>query len=287
MTDPPPLPPNALRFMNDRNDDQLFLRRGDHQIEMLRKNAKLNRYSSVLDVGSGYGRLAHALRRDPQFHGTYVGLDVLPKHVAWCQDALATPHFRFEYIDVANDRYNPNGREVASVRWPISNNSIDVINLASVFTHMWPQDVVHYFRLCRRVLRRGGRMFATFFLMNESWRELDRHGKARFELPYAHSKTCRYHSEKEPLHVVAYDQDWVLRTAKACGLVPLHVGLGSWAGRPSEHLQDVVVFRRRRRIASAWYVANHRLSRSPDRVIEAADTKTQSGLMGQPSATAQ
>ena len=60
-TTPPPIPPEKMRFMNE--DEPGFLATGDELTRDARAWAGLDDASDVLDVGSGYGRFAHALLR--------------------------------------------------------------------------------------------------------------------------------------------------------------------------------------------------------------------------------
>lgn len=245
-TPAPPLPPQKLRFMGD--DDESFVAIGDRLVVDLRSLAYMGDFADVLDIGSGYGRVAHALLRDHAFRGTYVGVDILKRHVDWCHDHLANDRFRFHHIDVQNDRYNPTGT-IAAHRGTLGvrRSSADVVVLSSVFTHMWPEEVRHYLRLVRRALRRGGSAYATFFLLNDSWRQLETEGKStRFPLPHAHTSFCRFMDPDNPLHVIAYEQDWVIEELREARLAPEHVRLGAWSGRAGAiGLQDVVVFGRR------------------------------------------
>lgn len=255
----PPLPPAEIRFMADDDDD--FLRIGEEQVKSLWRHARMRPTDHVLDVGCGYGRLAHALLRDPRFVGRYTGLDPLAKQVQWCQEHLADERFRFIHLDVVNERYNPAGNTAAAdVVLPVVAGSVDVAMLASVFTHMWPADVVRYLHQVRKSLRRGGRGFATFFLTNDSWRDLDRKGRPRYSLPHHHTDFCRFHDDNNPLHVVAYEQRWVTEQMRAAGLIVEKVLLGTWAGRPSgETRQDVVVFRRQGLARAGVHVARARI----------------------------
>lgn len=243
---PAPLPPDSLRFMGE--DDARFREIGDQLVRDLRYLGVLEDTSDVADIGSGYGRLAHALQRDPKFAGTYEGLDVLKRHVAWCNENLASRHYGFTHLDVQNDRYNPEGETPATeVELPLRRRSVDLAVLTSVFTHLWPYEVVHYLHEVRRVLRRGGRAYATFFLMNDSWRELEDAGRSGRPMKHRHSEYCRYHDAEDPLHAISYEQEWVADRADEAGLEVEEVLLGAWCGRDDRpRFQDVAILRRRR-----------------------------------------
>ena len=148
-----PIPREQLRFMDKTEAD--FLRTGDTIRDDLRAVAGLKPRSFVFDIGSGYGRLAHSLIRWRGRRGRYLGMDILPKHVAWCQDHLAGRSIRFEHMDVQNDRYNSGGKK-APTEVEFAPLNADVVVLASVFTHMWPDDIVHYLKQIRIALADDG-----------------------------------------------------------------------------------------------------------------------------------
>ena len=53
--------------------------------------------------------------------------------------------FRFHHVDARNELYNPFGQGVTSdFRLPVEDGTVDRIGLASVFTHLLEDEVVHY-----------------------------------------------------------------------------------------------------------------------------------------------
>lgn len=239
----PPIPPDELRFMGE--DAEGFIAIGDRLVGDLKRVAGLAARSTVLDIGCGYGRVAHALLRDRSFRGRYRGLDILPRHVAWCRDHLGNWRFRFCHLDVRNDRYNPNGQlEPTEASLPAPGGSVDVVVAASVFTHMWPEEITHYLTEIAGVLRPTGQAYLTFFLLNESWEALHESGShGSVVLGHRHNNHTRFMNEDDPLHAIGYDQDWVLEEAERTGLVCRHVQFGAWSGRADgQGFQDAMVF---------------------------------------------
>lgn len=245
----PPIPPKELRFMGDSEDQ--FTRIGDREVERLRKYAGLESASFVVDIGFGYGRLAHALLRSGEFRGRYVGLDILPRHVAWCTNELAPlsgGRMEFMLLDIQSDRYNPDGElDAASMRIPLEDDSADVVALFSVFAHMYPEGLIHYLREIRRVIRRSGRGCATFFLLDDEWQRIKRAG--RDLLPYELTEFCRFADKDDPLYAIGYSLDWVLNQLAKAGLTLAHpIVFGTWrefsAIGGGGGSQDLVVFRR-------------------------------------------
>ena len=243
-----PLPPPSLRFMNDT--DEGFLAVGDQTIALLRSHAGLTPSSSVVDIGSGYGRLAHGFLRWEEFTGRYAGLEILKPHVAWCRKNLsrhARRRFTFRHLDIRNDRYNPRGKlEASAVRLPIDDGSTDVAVLLSVFTHMYPAEITHYLAELARILAPGGRAAATMLLLNADWEALEREGKPTYRLTHHLNEFTRYMKDEDPLHAIGYDESWVRKRVAEAGLaVDGPIIFGSWAGRPRrDSFQDMLILRR-------------------------------------------
>jgi SAM-dependent methyltransferase len=238
----PPIPPPRLRFMGESEEE--FVEIGDALLATLERRAALGESSRVLDVGCGYGRLAHALLRRG-FAGRYLGVDVLEPHIEWCAANLADGGVEFRRVDIRNERYNPAGtRDPGEL--DLGGERFDVVALFSVFTHMWPNDVSAYLRLIDAALAPQGRALATFFLLDDEWRRLEAAGSPEFRLPLERTPFCRYESADEPLHRVGYELDWVLAAAHEAGLAPVGApAFGSWSGRRGEAgYQDVITFAR-------------------------------------------
>ena len=227
-----------------RDDEATFLRIGDLVADQLHDLADLQPPESILDIGSGYGRVAHALlRRDHR--GPYLGVDILRKHVHWCQEHLSAGtdgQFEFHHLDVRNDRYNPKGEtDPASVRLDFGRR-FDVVLLASVFTHMWPDSIVHYLSELPTLLMESGRVMATFFLINPSQQAHQARGLSDYPLDHPHTDFARYWNPDDPLHVIGYDQDWIEKELSTAGLEISAVHLGSWCGREDASVyQDTLV----------------------------------------------
>jgi SAM-dependent methyltransferase len=235
-----------MRFMGD--DDETYLAIGDNLVTLLERHTGLRPDSTVLDIGCGYGRLAHALLRRG-FTGRYLGVDVLERHIRWCAEQLGTQGVEFRHVDAHNDRYNPNGTERPD-QLDLEGETFEIAALFSVFTHMWPEDVAAYMRVIASALDAGGAAVASFFLLDGEWWRLHSDGAARRKLPHRRTAFCRYESEAEPLLQVAYELDWVVETAHDAGLRPvLPPHFGTWSGRrhppgsePGRH--DLLVFER-------------------------------------------
>ncbi len=157
------VPPYAERFTGYAGYD--YIGSGQALVEVLVSYAGLQADSSMLDIGSGIGRLAVPLTKLITPPGSYDGLEIVERGVRWCSTKITPgyPHFRFTHANIFNAEYNPGGTvKAAEYVLPYDDASFDVVCLFSVFTHMLTADVERYVTEISRVLRPGGRVAATF-----------------------------------------------------------------------------------------------------------------------------
>ena len=111
--------------------------------------------SSVLDIGSGIGRIAIPLTSFLE-KGLYEGFDIMKPGIRWCQRNISTrfPHFKFIQVSLANDLYRNSGDAAAKFVFPSANDQFDLAIATSVFTHMLPEEVIQYVEEIHRVLKR-------------------------------------------------------------------------------------------------------------------------------------
>ena len=120
--------------------------------------------SDILDVGCGIGRLAYECASYLDDDATYTGLDIAPVAIDWLNANYAPrlPGFRFDLLDVQNERYRPEGTVGPDeVRFPYDDDSFDVVCAFEVFMHVSLEGVRNYLREIARVLRPDGLAVVT------------------------------------------------------------------------------------------------------------------------------
>lgn len=143
-------------------DDAEFIRTAVADVTRLENYAGLTKDSALLDWGCGAGRLAVGVRDKFGRIRDYHGVDIQPDLIAWASKNLTAPGFRFTLIDVANERYNPDGTAERTIG--AQPNSVDVFYAYSVFSHMNDVDTPAYLHLIAQALTPNGRAFLTCFV---------------------------------------------------------------------------------------------------------------------------
>jgi SAM-dependent methyltransferase len=233
----PLIPPKRL-LRYGRAD---FVERGDAALGVLRELGGLVPGDRVLDLGCGPGGLARPLSAFLGGGGSYEGLDVDGRAIGWCRRAYGRRHrhARFLRADVFHPRLHPGGaHRAAEYRFPYDDASFDVVAAFSVFPHLLEEDAGRYLEEARRVLRVGGRVVTSFFVLDDGSRAAIAAGAATFPFldPQAHVAVV---SDDLPEEAVAYDRRWI--AARLATEIEVHEG--TWRGGEAETLLDIVVAR--------------------------------------------
>nr|WP_295972079.1 class I SAM-dependent methyltransferase [uncultured Bacillus sp.] len=210
----------------------------------------LQPHESVLDVGSGSGRMAVPLTKYLSENGSYAGFDLYAEGIKWSKENITPkfPNFQFNHIDIYNQYYNPSGQYKAThFKFPYQDQTFDFIFLTSVFTHMLPDDLENYLSEISRVMKKTGRCFITQFLLNPESTQLQLtspstlrfiHNKGNYSLLY----------ENQPEFAVAYKESFINSLFHKYHLELYQpVQYGSWCGRKKFlSYQDVIILKKQR-----------------------------------------
>ena len=152
------------------------------------------------------------------------------------------PSFRFELADAFNEYYNPKGRFAPSEYvFPYGDGSFDFVFGKSLFTQMLPLDIENYIGNVARVLKKGGRCFFSFFLLNDESLAFMKDGKSDPVFRYDFG-TYRTKTDKVVEAAVAYNENFLLSLYKKYGLSIKSISYGSWCGRQNFlTYQDIIV----------------------------------------------
>jgi SAM-dependent methyltransferase len=197
---------------------------------------------SVLDIGSGCGRMAIPLTSYLDKKTEYHGIDIVEPMVRWCVENISSrfPNFTFHHAQLKNTLYSDAGEIAAKYKFPFSDQHFDFVFLTSVFTHLNPQDTENYLEEIKRVLKINGRVLMTFFLMTEEY-PLNRMNE-RVLVPFDHGAHPYWVNDpKVPEAVSAYDETFILEKIRKSGLSIDTIFYGNWNGHKGFGLQDIII----------------------------------------------
>ncbi len=152
---------------------QYFEMVGRKIVTMLSQVGMLTSTTDLLDVGCGCGRVARYLTDTPL--RSYVGFDRHPGMVQWCQEQIGTrdTRFTFQHFDLqsAYVHWDTHTGSISATEFtfPYEDGQFNAILLASVFTHMPPEEIRQYLQELQRVLRSGGKIVLSVFFSNREY----------------------------------------------------------------------------------------------------------------------
>ena len=221
-------------------------------IAQIQKYVGIKETDNVVEIGCAIGRVAIPLT-EILTRGTYIGTEVQRPSIEWCAENITPrhPNFTFIHHDIHDTLHNPNGTMRASdIRLPSPDGTVDLVLLHSVFTHMFGDEIVHYLREFKRMMKPTGRVYASCFLVNPAVlaavRDSPRPGwKTQFQHPYG--DRCYVNSVQEPRAAVAFEDEAFADIIEQGGLVLEQTLWGNWSGARDNPRsgQDVVILRQR------------------------------------------
>jgi ubiquinone/menaquinone biosynthesis C-methylase UbiE len=130
----------------------LYEQIGQIEVDVL-KQAGLRSGMSMLDMGCGSGRLAHALGKSG-LHLQYTGVDIVQKLLDYA--TIKSPvHFSFLL------------HRALSI--PAKSDSLDLVCAFSLFTHLLHHETYIYMQDIRRCLKAGGKLAFSFLEFAEDY----------------------------------------------------------------------------------------------------------------------
>jgi len=228
-------PPKRLNFVGSAE----FKKVGDEFVGHFVELGGLKPSDTVLDIGSGIGRMAIPLTKYLT-GGEYFGFDIDKTGVAWCQKNISPKckNFHFEYVDIFNKYYNKKGKiKAEAFIFPFNNAKFDFIFATSVFTHMLPEQIAQYLAEIKRVVKPGGKCFLTWFSIDaEAQKNIDEH-ISNCDFKYKHTDFCFYSHKNVPEAEIGYKENWILKKLRRAKIYH-----GSWSNRKkSLSYQDIFI----------------------------------------------
>lgn len=171
-----PLPPKSyMQYVCGALEvglEEAFINSGNLQVERLKEYGLYNSDTDLLDIGCGCGRFARHLIDSPIKR--YIGFDRHPGMIKWATENITkfSKKIEFKHFDLSSPYDDVDGSigsiDASKFSFPFNDNSFNVVNLASVFTHMPINEVGHYFKEMNRVLVNNGIALFTMFFTKKS-----------------------------------------------------------------------------------------------------------------------
>lgn len=200
---------------------------------------------TVLEIGCGVGRNALALTT---YRIQYHGIDIYKPYIDWCTAHITRdfPAFSFSHADVRNGAYNPAGNvRSEEFLFPFPSGHFDLILLTSVFTHMMEREVMHYLDEIARLLKPGGGVYATFFLLDDIANHCIQAGRSHQAMKPFDGERVMVVNRDIPEDAVAFSEPVIVEAMASRGLRIEALHHGSWCGRPHGFDYQDVIFAKR------------------------------------------
>lgn len=139
------------------------------EILQARFNLFVSRNLKICDVGSGNGRLPMGLIGTQLSPKSYVGLEIIPACISFCNKAFKNyDHFTFKLLDASNPRYWPFARAPELIEYPLLDESVDLVIASSLFSHTGTIEVAQRnLDEMFRILRPGGLLYSSWIIRNK------------------------------------------------------------------------------------------------------------------------
>nr|WP_315256146.1 class I SAM-dependent methyltransferase [uncultured Flavobacterium sp.] len=239
------IPPKGLIFTGSGDYSKI----GKHFFGHFNKYCNITPDSSILDIGSGIGRMAIPFTDYLSPKGRYEGFDIVKIGIDWCTKNISSrfPNFTFKLIPLKNDLYRLDTNEKASeLEFPYEDNSFDLVFLTSVFTHMLPLDVENYVSEIQRVLKTDKKCFATFFIIDEQVQTSTNNVEGK-NFPYNFGNYYLMDKNVKEANV-AFKKSYIIDLLKKNNLEMTNFIKGNWSGIKNTELnehQDIIIFKKK------------------------------------------
>ena len=213
---------------------------GQQYFDWFRISTNLKPDAHVLDMGCGAGRLAFPLATYLDANGVYTGFDLSERALGFARrHTRGEARFNFVRADVQSREYGGAGLKAVGYQFPAEAESIDAALAISLFSHLLPEDAAAYLREAGRVLKPGGRLCLTGFLVEPGMVLRDA------VLPLSPYREGAWVADsREPERAIGYERAVFERWLREAGLrmaAPVEAGHWSDTVRRGEFQDRIIV----------------------------------------------
>ena len=241
LSDPRPRPWRTMYNVGGGD----FYETGDRFFDSFRDAVDLKTDDHVLDLGCGVGRLARPICAYLDKDGRYTGFDISEKALTYARKTVSgSCQMAFHHADLANAEYRTTGASAQSYRFPAQDASVDAALATSLFSHLKAEVAEAYLAETGRVLKPGGRILLTAFIVEAEDLPVLEAGQARLKLQ-AMGKGVYAADPRHPERAIGFDRSLFESWVKAAGLAIESRVPGDWRGQMAQQdYQDRLVLKR-------------------------------------------
>jgi SAM-dependent methyltransferase len=222
-------------------------------VSVLSRLVDLRRPEVVLDIGCGCGRIAAGLTQLLGKKSNYIGVDILPGLVDFGRKFITPryPRFKFLLLDEGNltyDAWRPKGSvvDLTKLSQATPAGSVDLAISISLFSHLDYRDARYMLSAIGRMMRRDGRAFVTFFVVDAEARDGITNARTGFRFAYRtpSGQLCAEKLE-DPTFAVGYELKKLDELLDEAGLRREEWIRGYWShANTGETFQDALILRK-------------------------------------------
>lgn len=215
-------------------DKEYYFNLGKEQSEKIIQWLSIKPNQKILDIGCGCGRIAIHFINYLNEQGQYIGIDSNKKLITYCKDNISVTNnnFQFKFIDAYNGAYSKDGKiKCQDIIFPIDDESVDIVIMWSVFTHMYLEDIDSYLKEIHRVLKKGGLFISSFNLYNEFISNQIKMEKAYLDIKYKINEDSYSLDKETPEYGFAHKEEMVKELYWRNELIIREIKYGNWSSK--------------------------------------------------------
>lgn len=224
--------PEIRNWTGPFDDEDYYINLGKKQSEKIIQWLSIKPNQKILDIGCGCGRIAIHFLNYLNEQGQYIGLDSNKKLLSYCADNISeiNRNFQFEFIDAYNGAYSREGKlKCKDIIFPIEDESVDIVIMWSVFTHMYLEDIDAYLKEIYRVLKKGGLFISSFNLYNKFISNQIKMKKAYLDIKYRINEDSYSLDKETPENGFAHNEEMVKELYWRNELLIREIKYGIWS----------------------------------------------------------
>ncbi|WP_160687727.1 class I SAM-dependent methyltransferase [Clostridium sp. C2-6-12] len=226
--------PEIRNWTGPFDDEEYYFNLGKEQSEKIIQWLSIKPDQKILDIGCGCGRIAIHFLNYLNEQGQYIGIDSNKNLLSYCIDNIPVTNnnFKFKFIDAYNGAYSKEGKiKCQDIVFPIEDESVDIVIMWSVFTHMYLEDIDSYLKEIHRVLKKGGLFISSFNLYNKYISNQIKMGKAYLDIKYKINENSYCLVQETPEYGFAHNEEMVKELYWKNELLISEIKYGIWSSK--------------------------------------------------------